>query len=429
MNHKAAACVASDHKGAVSVGKPMRRKRGGGRGRGERKTANNSNNSNVPKNKGPPQSPTLKVTIRRVQNAEKFGSVAALADGLLRVLIERANERLLLLLASSSSCEQIYLDGNSVKREIRAERAVQAAREVFEKEQTSESAGGVAAASEATDRNVEEQEETGRINLPGKREEEQKQADANVVVEGMERLQIDDDDAVPKGMISARVLYMVAPKKTRRRGEKPGRVYLILTAPPIEVLPSPAARTSDEEKPVAAPEFSRDFAQRKIGLSAALEALVQCAQDDAKARQDLANCDVEESPSAKTWRGGGGGHHRDRFEGTIQDSPDFKAFMETRLTAKKDLLGRPKPTPGGGSGSAVAEGTNAQPVAALVLHLQKKREEEKKYKQKPIKKKPKEQGTKKGGGTKVAADALAKQEKRKRYRKKREGLIAKKAGS
>jgi hypothetical protein len=42
--------------------------------------------------------------------------------------------------------------------------------------------------------------------------------------------------------IAARVLYICPPKKTRRRGEKPGCAYLLLTAPNIEAkTPVPAA--------------------------------------------------------------------------------------------------------------------------------------------------------------------------------------------
>ena len=55
------------------------------------KSSNNRNNS---AHKGPRPAPVGKVTIRDIQNAGQYGTSQKVIDGLIRALVERANEKM-----------------------------------------------------------------------------------------------------------------------------------------------------------------------------------------------------------------------------------------------------------------------------------------------------------------------------------------------
>ena len=93
---------------------------------------------------------------------------------------------------------------------------------------------------------------------------------------------------------------------------------------------------------------------------------------------------MEEAKNGKSWRPP---QRKDHREGTVEESPGFKAFLEMTAKEKEDLQSRPKPAPGGGlaalsTGLGATTNESGKPVAALVLHLQKKREHEKVLKKK-----------------------------------------------
>ena len=415
MNNTVAAASAAveDHKAKP---KPKRRKHG--RRNRDRKAKSQS--------KGPPQTPTLKVTLRNMHQADRLGTVAAVGETVVRVLLDRANARLVGGAddgGDDNNATTLRLDENSLQKHIRAEQAAARERNEWEKEQA-RAHGEAVVVDKVTSEEVATDTEVMEAinNIESKTEEKLAATDDHTVaniVEGMEQLHVDQEtktasSAASKNTITTRVLYMVPPKKTRRRGEKPGCAYLILTAPPIEARPPPAlpelpANSGSLEQYAQAAaaqavvvhniDYSKDVSQRRIMLQRALDALTKCAQDDAKAQQDLAGCVVEESPSAKTWREHAPGGRRDRFEGTVKDSADYKAFFEKSLQEEMDRKARPKPAPGGGvAGVGPAESNGgAPPVAAIVMHLRKKKEEEKKRKQSKNKRKSKDSSKKAGG--------------------------------
>ena len=316
----------------------------------------------------------------------------------------------------------------------------------------------------------EEENETVEDVAEGKKEKTEEVSNnknnaEEIIVSGIKGLDINKDQSEK---IHARTLYVVPPKQTRRRGEKPGNVYLVLTTPPIsaavveqppppieEVPPVNAeveangnngtqteeGKTAEVVPPVVPPkvDYSRQIAERQLALVRSLEIMTALAAEDGKGGQVWAGCQVEESSNGKSWRPP---QRKDHREGTVQDSPGFKAFMEMTAKEKEDLQSRPKPAPGGGLSalstgglSGTGDGTtdnNGKPVAALVLHLQSKREQEKS--QKKNKRKAKDTKKKTGGpnetnnGNTTTAAGGAAAKKRGRQRKNKKGaMLAKKA--
>jgi len=220
-------------------------------------------------------------------------------------------------------------------------------------------------------------------------------------------------DKEPVGpFIAARVLYVVPPKTSRRRGVKNGCAYLVFTPPPppppekkVENIPDlvnegeeqqikgeeegttvdsnpkqkPADGTTDQS---AAPhqytqaERSRLTAIAKLQLIQSIEALASHAEMDAKSEQFYGECKVEASTCGKAWRDKESGN-RDRREGTIENTSDYKQFFNKQSKAKEERQNRPKPAPGGGTISANGEnGENEEQLSALVQHLRAKHKEQ-----------------------------------------------------
>ena len=71
------------------------------------------------------------------------------------------------------------------------------------------------------------------------------------------------------------------------------------------------------------------------------------AKDDAKADQHYAGSMVEVAMSGKTYKHQV--HRRDRREGTLETTADYKNFVENAAKAKEERMARPKPAPGGGA--------------------------------------------------------------------------------
>ena len=397
--------------------------------------------------KGPPQTPQLKVTVRNVHG---LPTCRLMGDNLMRGLIGRANSLL----------EQQYkmvLEETSLMAAIEAEEAALEKRKAWEKEQ--EAKHGGSKEDEETDGEPKEEPEADN----GKETSQEDTAkpptaaaattakpERETIVQGMENLAIAADDTV----IKVRVLYIVPSKQTRRRGEKPGYTSLLLMAPPIANKNPPpppqpkvaapdetaasAVDTKDEPKPQEVSnangdtpvvkdqakaetpphvvvDYSSDIARRRLMLQRSLDALVQAAQQD-----EGATYQVEESPSAKTFRIS---NRRDRLEGTLQDSPDYKQFFSKTQQAQEERKARPKPAPGGSllvkdglsSSTTTSTSLQQQPVAAIVLHLQQKKQEERRKKAK------KNKGNKNNNTNKVAAVENKGGGRKKRNKKKPAG--------
>mmetsp|Transcript_30516 Transcript_30516/g.45160 ORF Transcript_30516/g.45160 Transcript_30516/m.45160 type:complete len:433 (+) Transcript_30516:300-1598(+) len=213
--------------------------------------------------------------------------------------------------------------------------------------------------------------------------------------------------------IAARVLYVVPPKSSRRRGVKNGCAYLVFTPPPPPPPTQPKvgdtaglkiqevendsngkeddttadsnAKQKSSEEPMdqpAAPqqynqaERSRLTAIAKLQLIQSIEALAAHAEIDAKSEQVYGECQVEASTSGKAWRDKESGN-RDRREGTIENTSDYKQFFNKQSKALEERQSRPKPAPGGGSISTNGEnGENEEKLSAIVMHLRAKHKEQ-----------------------------------------------------
>jgi hypothetical protein len=229
--------------------------------------------------------------------------------------------------------------------------------------------------------------------------------------------------------ITARALYVVPAKTSRRRGEKHGCAYFVLTAPappfpppqpPVKVpaavdvavngrtanttrdggdamkVDSAAPNTDKNgaiqtEVTVKAPmkeaigltktmtpmfsaaEKSRLSSLAKLQLLQAIESLSALAEEDAKTAQLYGKCQIEASVNGKTWRDK---ETRDRREVAVENTNDFKLFFTKQVRATEERQSRPKPLPGGGVGHGENGADSDQKLAAIVLHLRAKRNEE-----------------------------------------------------
>lgn len=353
-----------------------------------------SSNNTVAAARGPPLAPVLKVTIRNIHS----GGTADVAERI-RALIRSANEKLTALdpklVLDEAHLKQLVVDDEKkLVVEVEADRNESADSAVNGDVKAEKAAAG----DTTVDETKPDNESTAVKDTP---EYLAAAIGANLHIS-------DHENSVNlRNQIVTRVLYMVPPKKTRRRGEKPGVAYLVLTAPPVEILASvvePAVERSDEtvasqkstttaasvtsssSAPPPVVDYSRDVAKRRLMLQHALDAMQWVVSADASNNVDAMV--VQESVNSKTWKqqqqpllskAVARASPLDRLTGTIFETDDYLQFLEKTAKEEEQRKARPKPAPGGsmafGSGSAAA--ADAQPVAALVLHLQKKQEEEK----------------------------------------------------
>jgi len=216
--------------------------------------------------------------------------------------------------------------------------------------------------------------------------------------------------------VSSRVVYVVPPKTSKRRGEVPGYVMLLLTVDPslitnvfekstmnainnndnnsnndgnnaehsetlankeknnkMDVDMEEDAKKNSNQMIISSAVKSQVLASAKLALINALESL----QNFGTTKMVV----VEVSRSQKSFKSSGavGNKRVEKLMGSIERSEGFKDFMSAQQKAEEDRQGRKKPAPGGVS---VSE-TDAQEekVAVLVEYLQAKRDAEKKAKQ------------------------------------------------
>jgi len=337
------------------------------------------------------------VTIRNICDAERNGNIQKVID-LVMNLVNRTNDALTAPGGDHGFVGKLHLDQTSFERILLEEQAILNASEKAAEENATEATEdqtGISeeVANEKTGGQEVESEAAETPSVPTVPEE-------NLISLTNQNLNIDANhksgatDA--SKIVTVRVLYAVPPKKTRRRGEKPGCAYVLLVAPPIKEIIDPkddAAPSSNESMENSTPskqssaivDYCREVSQKRLMLNRAVEVMAHVAVLDSKSKKELAGCMVEESINVKTWTWKPS-NHRDRLEGTIEESEDFKRFQAKNAKAVEERMARPKPAPGGGTLAAVsAAGTagtseTGQPMAAIVLHLKAKQEQEKKRK-------------------------------------------------
>ena len=186
--------------------------------------------------------------------------------------------------------------------------------------------------------------------------------------------------------VSARVMYIVMPKQSSRRGDIPGYAQLVLTVShntaPASAVDAGDVTTNvdvnmntngDAQAVISNATKAQLVASARLALQAALETLV----DKGKALN--VSVAVELSHSQKTYRNTNPINRRDRHIGTIMKSEDYKRFLEDRKRTEEELQAKKKPAPGGENSDSNGE---TEKVAALVLHLNARREAELQAKQK-----------------------------------------------
>jgi hypothetical protein len=365
-------------------GKPARR---GGRGR--KRNPNRRHAKAVPRKPVIPPSPQVKVTIRNIQDSNKYGSSKAILEQLLPKLLEKCVD------AKTTSQFVFDVDRKAVRHLLDEEekfnecKAIEKAK-LEEELKATQSGNG-------TNENSETYKMLGSVDDVIAEEE--------VKTSNPDRSKTDDMDIVyaPRATnlsaptITVRPMYVIPARMTRRRGEKAGTAYVLLIAPKVDdesvnrnkdqdkkdpsaVRPLETTISSDKSsrKTVTSTppvDYTRQLARCRLVLSNALEALREVAALDSKTQEHFAGCIVEQSLNGKTWKIPAG--RPDRREGTVEASLEFKKWLELTVQQKEVLKSRPKPTPGGGSVPGVGgDGPeNDETVAALVQHLLAKKEE------------------------------------------------------
>jgi hypothetical protein len=347
-----------------------------------------------PSARGPPPTPVLKVTIRNIFSSNVAESVCS--------LVSRANEKLTALdpkmVLDEVHLAQLVADENSA---LEAEKMWRAEKENASSDNEcakGENDEGVAVEADA----IKESETIDGLIAD---------VDKNLHISIANGINSENTSSANGGgiclngnQITTRVLYFVAPKKTHRRGEKPGVAYLVLSAPPMETLapvvePRSSTATATQEPllngnsetakshsslvtvPPSTLDYTRDVAKRRLMLQKAFDAMRAVVAADSSHNADAMV--VEESVNVKTWKQQLPNRSSpvDRMVGNIFDTDDYKQFLERTAKEEEQRLARPKPAPGGGMAhGGFGADAMAQPVAALVLHLQHKQEEEKKRK-------------------------------------------------
>ena len=197
-------------------------------------------------------------------------------------------------------------------------------------------------------------------------------------------------------------------RKSRRRGEIPGRAYLLLQ-PPMpqhlrEKISGPAlgsesyanapSETSDSVM-ITPSDRSKAVSQSRITLNCTLNHIEKVLSADSLSEQRFRKARIEQCLNSKSWKAEKSSSFAtstfvSRLDSTLETSDDFKLFLDKRTKLEEERLNRPKPLAGGviessrlavdavGANSQVTNSENGMPISAILLHLRTKRENESK---------------------------------------------------
>jgi hypothetical protein len=190
---------------------------------------------NQPKKINVPPPPQTKLVLRNICNAEKYGSVESILS-MVKKLVELSNTK-------NSSSFTIDIDHSAVRYLIQEEelaekylQELETARQQKEKDEQEE--GEEEEGVEEDDAANKEDEAPENVTT-----EEEKQPEV-ATLKPITELKKMDVIVAPKvsssvPVLMARPLYIIPPKKTRRRGERAGCAYILITAPKIEKIEIP----------------------------------------------------------------------------------------------------------------------------------------------------------------------------------------------
>ena len=411
---------------------------GGGRGRANR--GGRSRRKNVSKSpallvgtaqkkNGVPPPPQLKLAMRHIGNPAAYGTTKAVLEELLIPLIDACNAKALQGVPSSVSPHGVMkaaastamtatsfsffleMDSTAKRHLIDEEEAAQKYRKEWERkrdaedEQEVEIPESVAAPEEGTSDPVGEGD--GGIAV----------SKGIVVKEGSTDLEVLVAPATkpPPGtaVITVRPLVVIPPKRTHRRGDRPGVAYVLLTAPKIEKIAIPETvpekgvpavvgrkpkNKGQSTEPVAMSEdspketsdttttmvpklpssdsvtgksssvasvkkqadYSRQVAQGRLLLQTATDLLKEMATSLRPSRIEVGSKDqpltelgtsisIRIEPAMSGKTWRWQSSRSDRRENTLETTSDYKTWLAEVEKQEADLKARPKPAPGGGA--------------------------------------------------------------------------------
>lgn len=248
--------TAASNSGGGGIG---RRNRGRGK-RGNNKRGNaiaGSGKGSVKKTMVPPP-PQVKLAIRNISNPAVFGTAKAILEQLLQPMIEASNNKASSTTATPNSAGQGSAVPNIngpylLEMDVAAKRYIideeEAAAQYLKEEATKHDAAGQKEAI-PEEGNADSSAPVDESKAPdAKPDQPPEQSDPEVVVAPVVR---------PAGVpiVTVRPLYVVPPKKTRRRGDRSGVAYILLTGPKIEKVEVPDA-VPEEKQDEQAPEAQK----------------------------------------------------------------------------------------------------------------------------------------------------------------------------
>jgi len=330
--------------------------------------------------------PHSKLTIRCIHDVEKFGSADQMAD-FLRGMFVSASTGLAEAAVSSPTEYSVVLDEFSLQRcckkyETSDEKeSVEEQREQPQDEQPQDhSVEGKAVVNtendSPTENTVVTKEDDLSTDKTGVAKENEPYAENVVVTNESETLPSSQEKENIHILITTKTLYLVPPRKSRRRGIITGSIYLVLN-PTIKSTPFKKMSNFERSKTVATARLALQSFQTILASNITTTRII-----------------LERSANQKTFYTDK--HHIHRtprsslYEGSIFQTEDYQTFMQQRLQFQEDLKNRPKPQPGGGYLDSVTTTSiiskedskeekkdlpqSKQSVSALVLYLQKKKE-------------------------------------------------------
>ena len=214
---------------------------------------------------------------------------------------------------------------------------------------------------ETTSTAMVENETDAVVTVPADTEEAVTENKETATNEGEDKMEVDKDEVSDK--TEAQTTDKNEPSKTEQTVESTTPKETIEEIKVSSPLYSPAEKT-------------RLMSIAKLQLLQVIESLSTLAEQDAKTAQLYGNCEVAASINGKAWRDK---ESRDRREGTVEFTGDYKQFFAKQDKATEDRQNRPKPAPGGGLATG-DNGDSDQQLSAIVLHLRSKHQEENKRK-------------------------------------------------
>lgn len=135
---------------------------------------------------------------------------------------------------------------------------------------------------------------------------------------------------------------------------------------------------------ITASDKTRALAQTRLLLNETIATLAKLCKDDSSNGKSYKDLDVFMSPNQKIWKNEEGRKFgfSAKYDSTLEQSEDFRKFLEKKKNMEEDLSSRPKPPPGGipisdllstGLGEDKSSRIDG-PVSAIVAHLLEKKE-------------------------------------------------------